>query len=178
MLFGKCFSKSITPIPAKSSGLIPKSKCNCLDMMIIPIAASIPCTAAEGNKSAYLPSFRSPITIWITPATAIVATAIFQPVSPPPNAATAPAPMEISPAAGPLTDSLEPAKKLTTIPPIIAETTPKIGGKSAALATPILNGNANKNTKNPASASLVKFSLRPAKPSAGILFELIVKIYL
>ena len=82
--------------------------------------------------------------------------------------------MEISPAAGPLTDSLEPAKKLTTIPPIIAETTPKIGGKSAALATPILNGNANKNTKNPARASLEKFCFNPAKPSAGILCELIL----
>ena len=99
----------------------------------------------------------------------------FQPISPPPNAATAPAPIDISPAAGPFTDNLDPAKKLTTRPPIIAETTPKIGGNSAALATPILKGKANKNTKKPARTSLVKFSLSPANPSEGILYKLIVK---
>ena len=60
ILFGSVFNNSIVPFPANVSGFIPKSKCNCFDMMIIPIAANIPCTTAEGNKSAYFPNLKTP----------------------------------------------------------------------------------------------------------------------
>jgi hypothetical protein len=80
--------------------------------------------------------------------------------------------MTISPAAGPLIVSLEPEKKLTTTPPIIAVTNPISGGNSEALAIPKLNGSANKNTINPEVISLVKFSINPLVPSLGI-FDLI-----
>ena len=61
----------------------------------------------------------------------------------------------------------DPAKKLTSTPPMIAVTNPKIAGKSDALAIPKLKGSANKNTKKPDNASLEKFSFSPANPSAG-----------
>jgi hypothetical protein len=45
--------------------------------------------------------------------------------------------------------NLEPEKKETTIPPIIAEIRPISGGKSDALAIPKLRGRANKETIRP-----------------------------
>ena len=69
-------------------------------------------------------------------------------------------------------------KNETTKPPIIAVINPMIGGKSEAFAIPKLNGNANKNTIKPEIASDLKFSFKPANPSAGIyflIFEVIFK---
>ena len=60
---------------------------------------------------------------------------------------------------------------------MIAEINPIIGGKSEAFAIPKLKGKANKNTIKPEIASVLKFSFKPAKPSAGIyffIFEVIV----
>ena len=74
----------------------------CFDMIIIPIAASIPCIAALGNKSLNFPNFKSPKTIWNRPATTTAANARCQPWSPPPKAETAPEAITINPAAGPL----------------------------------------------------------------------------
>ena len=70
----------------------------------------------------------------------------------------------------------EPAKKLTTIPPMMAVIKPIMGGNSEALAIPKLKGKANKNTMNPDTASDEKFSFKPAKPSLGnsILFFMII----
>jgi hypothetical protein len=61
-------------------------------------------------------------------------------------------------------------KKETIIPPIIAEIKPIIGGNSDAFAIPKLKGKANKNTIKPEIASDLKFSFKPANPSAGIYF--------
>jgi hypothetical protein len=51
--------------------------------------------------------------------------------------------------------NLEPAKKETTIPPIIAEIRPISGGKSDALAIPKLRGRANKETIRPDMISVL-----------------------
>ena len=61
-------------------------------------------------------------------------------------------------------------KNETTKPPIIAVINPMIGGKSEAFAIPKLKGKANKNTIKPEIASDLKFSFKPANPSAGIYF--------
>lgn len=106
----------------------------------------------------------------MTPAITIAPNAIFQPVSPPPKSVTAPATMTIKPAAGPLMVSRDPAKKLTTKPPMMAVRSPVIGGKSEALAMPKLRGSANKKTMNPEMASVAPCALRPARPSAGRVF--------
>jgi hypothetical protein len=93
-----------------------------------------------------------------------------QPVSPPPKSATAPTKITINPAAGPLIVNFEPAKKLTTIPPMMADSNPINGGKSEALAMPKLNGNANRNTIKPDIESDVKLSFNPCSPSWGTRF--------
>jgi hypothetical protein len=69
--------------------------------------------------------------------------------------------MVIRPAAGPFMVSLEPAKKLTKRPPIIAVSTPMAGGNSLALAMPKLRGNARRNTKKPETASIFQFCFNP-----------------
>ena len=92
---------------------------------------------------------------------------------------TAPLHITIKPAAGPFMVKREPAKKLTTTPPIMALTKPKMAGKSEAFAMPKLSGKANKDTKKPDKASEEIFCLNPAKPSAGmfnLLFILIEKL--
>ena len=63
--------------------------------------------------------------------------------------------MTIKPAAGPLIVNLEPANQDTINPPIMAVINPIIAGNSLALAIPKLNGNANKNTRNPDMASVL-----------------------
>ena len=68
-------------------------------------------------------------------------------------------------------------KNETTKPPIIAVINPIIGGKSEAFAIPKLNGNANKNTMKPEIASVLKFSFKPANPSAGMYFFIFAFIY-
>jgi hypothetical protein len=73
--------------------------------------------------------------------------------------------------------SLEPIKKLTTKPPIMADTNPMIGGNSDALAIPKLSGKASKNTMKPETASVEKFSFRPAKPSNGI-FSFLFSVFI
>ena len=85
----------------------------------------------------------------MTPATMMVPKARCQPFSPPPKSATALAAITMRPAAGPFIVNLEPAKKETTIPPIIAEIRPISGGKSDALAIPKLRGRASKETISP-----------------------------
>jgi hypothetical protein len=64
--------------------------------------------------------------------------------------------------------NLDPEKKLTNIPPIIAVNKPISGGNSDALAIPKLSGRARRNTMKPEIASLEKFSRKPAQPSLGI----------
>ena len=94
----------------------------------------------------------------------------FQPIigSPCPSASTAPATITIKPAAGPLMVREDPAKKATTKPPIIAVSTPMIGGKPEAPAMPKLNGNAIRETKKPDMASCCQLSFNPARPSLGV----------
>ena len=79
----------------------------------------------------------------------IVPSARCQPFSPPPKSATALATITIRPAAGPFIVNFEPARKETTIPPMIAAISPISGGKSDALAIPKLNGSASNDTIKP-----------------------------
>ena len=104
-------------------------------MMMMPIEASIPCTAALGKNSPRTPARDTPNRIWITPA----ATPTPRPAGRPPgrprhqrrrgaelgHAADA---MTISPAAGPLMVSSELLIALPTMPPMIAVNTPAIAG--------------------------------------------------
>ncbi len=172
ILSGIIASSSKGSFPFNKAGLMPNKLCTCLDIMIMPIAASIPCMAAPGKKSLNFPSFSTPNNIWITPATTIAPNARCQPtvLSVPPKEATAPEAITINPAAGPLIVNKEPAKKLTTIPPIIAVTRPYMAGNSDALAIPKLKGNAKRKTKKPESASVFQYSFNPAIPSFGTIF--------
>ena len=84
------------------------------------------------------------------------------------NSLTHPATITINPAAGPLMVCLDPAKRLTNIPPMIAVNTPMIGGKSEACAIPRLSGKANNETISPEIRSFHQFCFKPLIPSSGI----------
>ena len=146
---------------------MPSSTWICLAKMIRPIAASMPCTTECGKKSLSEPKRRKPNSTCSIEATTMAPSARCQPWAPPPNSTTAPAQMVISPAAGPLMVSREPANRLTNRPPIIAVNTPMAGGNSLALAMPRLSGSASRKTRKPDTMSLRQFCLSPARPSSG-----------
>ena len=56
--------------------LSPIATGNCLSMMMMPIAANMPCTAEVGKKSPSMPARTSPKAIWITPAATPTASAM------------------------------------------------------------------------------------------------------
>ena len=75
----------------------------------------------------------------------------------------------MSPAAGPLMARWLPLKRVTTIPPSIAEVNPAMGGKPEAAATPNPRGNATKDTLIAAKKSCRQCEEIPFKPVRGIL---------
>ena len=123
-LFGIAPSSAQVPFPFSVLGSMPSRVCTCFEKMMIPMAANMPWIAELGTKEENLPSFMSPNRICTAPATTMAPSASCQPMVPPPNSATASAQITMRPAAGPLIVSLEPAKKLTTKPPIIAVSIP------------------------------------------------------
>ena len=60
ILCGTIESNSRGSLCFNSDGATPNAKCNCLDIIMIPIAASIPCTADSGKKLAKEATFNNP----------------------------------------------------------------------------------------------------------------------
>ena len=77
------------------------------------------------------------------------------------------------PAAGPLMARWLPLNGVATIPPMIAEITPAIGGTPDAAATPNPSGNATSETLIAARKSDLKFEAIPFHPFSGSLCILI-----
>ena len=61
--------------------------------------------------------------------------------------------MEVSPAAGPVTERGERLMNGTTMPPTIPAIRPETGGTPHAMAIPRQSGSATRNTTTPATAS-------------------------
>lgn len=107
---------------------------------IIPMPASIPLITAVGIKLTILPAFKRPNSICSIPANNKAETNI----SNEPRDATEARIVAVSPAAGPLTLSVEPLNKVTTNPPIIPDNIPANKGALQAKAIPKQSGSATK----------------------------------
>jgi hypothetical protein len=113
-------------------------------------------------KSDHLPILITPSRICAIPVTAIKEAVNIYPSSrfPFPNSSTAPAMITISPAAGPLIANSDPLIKPINSPAIIEVSTPIIGGKLLAEATPRHSGNAINETMKPDTRSKRKFCFK------------------
>ena len=126
----------------------PKATGSCLQMIVMPMAASMPLMTAEGTSAPKRPRRRMPSGC-STPAsiTAVRNGAM------PPSCVTSTSTMEVRPAAGPVTDSGERLIQGTTIPPAIPAIRPETGGTPHAMAMPRQRGKATRKTTMPATES-------------------------
>ena len=162
----------MSPKMLSSFGVTPKRTGACLRIIMIPIAANIPCTVELGKKSTNRQRRESAKSTWTRPAKTTTANVYLYPTmrSPCPSSITAAAAIEIKPAAGPLIVSRLPIQGLTKRPPIMAVIIPAIGGKPLARAIPKQSGKAIRKTTNPAPKSCFQFCQRPLNPSLGTSF--------
>ena len=127
----------------------PSATGSCLMIMVMPMAASMPLITDDGTSAAYFPVRQTPKRNWMAPAkiTALRKRSID------PRRSISMRTMEISPAAGPDTESGERLTSGTMMPPTIPATIPVIGGTPLAMAMPRHSGNATRNTTIPATTS-------------------------
>ena len=136
------WSNSNSPIKSKSS---PIACGICFKMITIPMATNMPRMTEDGKNPPILPHFNKPKTTWIIPARM---TATKNPGNDP-RSVMAVATMMVNPAAGPLTESSDPDKSDTIVPPTIPATRPANKGAPDANAIPRQRGNATKKTATP-----------------------------
>ncbi len=148
----------------------PSSEWICLDMMMMPIPANMPCTTLNGNMLVSLPILANPMRIWIPPQTTPTASAYRKPAATStvpsgvmPNSCTAPYTMAIRPAAAPLMVTKEPPNREPSMPPRKPVITPAMGGAPEAIAMPRLKGKAMRNRIKPEITSVLAFCLSPGR---------------
>ena len=107
----------------------PKATGSCFQMMVMPIAASMPLMTAEGTSALKRPSCSTPRPNCSTPAS----TTAVRNGGIPPRRSTSASTMAVRPAAGPVTDSGERLIHGTTRPPAIPAMSPETGGTPHAI---------------------------------------------
>ena len=117
----------------------------------MPIPASMPCTTAGEMARNQPPSLATPAKNWIAPAISSTG-----PNATMPYWRTSSNTMTARPAAGPLTCSGEPASAPTMMPPMMPVIRPFSGGTPEAIAMPMHNGIATRNTTIDAVKSRTK----------------------
>ena len=137
------------PAMSPSPPVTPKATGSCFHTIVMPMAASMPLMTADGTRAANRPMRSSPNATCRPPA---IITAARNGVSPP-RWSTSTSTIEVSPAAGPVTESAERLMKGTTSPPAMPATSPDTGGTPHATAIPRQSGSATRKTTRPATAS-------------------------
>lgn len=133
------------------SGFIsPSIRWNCLLRIITPMAASIPCTAADGKKSLNAPILSRPNIKTNTPEMLTAAINCKYPsCGVAPKVVTAARLTTTKPFPGPVIVKLEPPNRETISAPTTALTNPAKAGTPLAKARPKHSGSATRDTTKP-----------------------------
>ena len=129
-------------------GVAPTITWSWLVAMSVPMPASMPPMSAGETARNQRPSLKPAAASCTTPESKTA-----QPSAARPQPSTMAQTETMSPAAGPLTCSGEPANAPTTIPPMMPLTIPSAGGAPEAMATPRHNGRATRKTTSEAPIS-------------------------